>query len=294
VGVERERKGKRTSNQDWASKTDADARVMRLKDGRTRLVYKAEHVVAMETGAVIAAEIHEATEGDTATIAPNLEQARVNIAAVKPTEAGEKEKKAGSDDEPPSAPPGSSRAVMEVVADKGYHKAELLRDLKRAQYRTYISVLKQKGVHHWKTKGGIYTEQAFRDNQKRVRRDKRRALMRLRGEQIERRFAHACETGGHRRVRLRGRANVRKRYLGQVAAMNLGLVLCSLLGSGTPRGLAAARKGLGLAFELVTAVMAAVVTGLAAIRFALGGRSVAAPSAGITCRPQLRHSSTGC
>lgn len=165
---------------------------------------------------------------------------------------------------------------MEVIADKGYHKAELLRDLKRAQYRTYISVPKQKGTLHWKTKGGIYTEQAFRGNQTRVCRDKGRALMRLRGEQIERTFAHACETGGHRRVRLRGRANVRERYLGHVAAMNLGLVLRSLFGSGTPRGLAAARKGLGPVVELVIAVIAAVVTGLAAIRLALGRRSLAA------------------
>ena len=273
--VDRKRKGKRTSNQDWASKTDADARVMRLKDGRTRLAYKAEHVVDMETGAVLAAEIHEATEGDTATIAPNLEQARANLAAVKPTAADEK-KNSSSDEDPPSAPPTSSRSVMEVVADKGYHKAELLRDLKRAQYRTYISVPKQKGLHHWKTKGGLFTEQAFRGNQTRVRRDKGRALMRLRGELIERTFAHACETGGHRRVRLRGRANVRKRYLGQVAAMNLGLVLRTLLGSGTPRGLAAARKGLGLVFEVVTAVMAAVVTWSAGIRVAFGRRCLVA------------------
>jgi transposase len=273
--VDRKRKGKRTSNEDWASKTDADARVMRLKDGRTRLAYKAEHVVDMETGAVIAAEIHEATDGDTATIAPNLEQARANLAAVNPTDADETTD-SSSDEDPPSAPPSASRSVMEVVADKGYHKAELLRDLKRAQYRTYISVPKQKGLHHWKTKGGLFTEQAFRGNQTRVRRDKGRALMRLRGELIERTFAHACETGGHRRVRLRGRANVRKRYLGQVAAMNLGLVLRTLLGSGTPRGLAAARKGLGLAFEVVTAVMAAVVAWLAAIRLALGRRGLAA------------------
>jgi transposase len=240
---------------------------MRLKDGRTRLAYKAEHVVDMETGAVLAAEIHEATEGDTATFAPNLEQARGNIDAVTSTRTDEKDD-SGSDEEPPTGPSGSARSVMEVVADKGYHKAELLRDLKQAQYRTYISVPKPNGVHHWTTKGGIYTEQAYRGNQTRVRRDKVRAPMRLRGELIERTFAHSCETGGHRRVRLRGRANVRKRYLGQVAAMNLGLVMRALLGSGTPRGLAAARKGLGVLFELVMAVVTAVVKRIIGRRFA--------------------------
>jgi hypothetical protein len=71
--VDRKRKGKRTSNKDWKSKTDADARIARLKDGRTRLAYKAEHVVDMDRGAVLAAEIHAADEGDTATMQTNLD-----------------------------------------------------------------------------------------------------------------------------------------------------------------------------------------------------------------------------
>ncbi|GAB5540409.1 MAG: hypothetical protein SangKO_001690 [Sandaracinaceae bacterium] len=48
---DKKRKGKKTSNEDWESPTDPDAEVVRLKDGRTRFGYKAEHVVDMESGA---------------------------------------------------------------------------------------------------------------------------------------------------------------------------------------------------------------------------------------------------
>ena len=238
--VDRKRKGKRTSNRDWKSKTDADARIARLKDGRTRLAYKAEHVVDMDTGAVLVAEIHHADEGDTATMQANLDQARENIDAAKKTETGSKNQ--GKGDTEPRGTTSSARTI-EVVADKGYHKAELLQDLKNKRYRTYISVPKQTGTRHWRDKGGYYTARTFYANRDRVAKPKGKALMRRRGELLERTFAHACETGGHRRVRLRGRENVRKRYLLQVAAVNLGLVMRAIFGRGTPRQEAEARTG---------------------------------------------------
>ncbi len=61
--------------------------------------------------------------------------------------------------------------------------------------------------------------------------------MRRRGELLERGFAHCLETGAMRRVHLRGRANILKRYLIHVAAFNLSLVMRQIFGVGTPRGL---------------------------------------------------------
>jgi len=254
--VDRKRKGKRTSNRDWKSKTDADARIARLKDGRTRLAYKAEHVVDMDTGAVLSAEIHRADEGDTATMEANLDQARANINLAKKTEADAKKQGADDDDEPRG--PTSPARMIEVVADKGYHKAELLQGLKNKGYRTYISVPKQTGARRWGDKGGYYAARTFYANRDRVAKPKGKALLRRRGELLERTFAHACETGGHRRVRLRGRENVRKRYLLQVAAVNLGLVMRSLFGRGTPRQEAEAQKGRFVLFVLLWAVVDAV------------------------------------
>jgi IS5 family transposase len=254
--IDRKRKGKRTSNKDWKSKTDGDARIARLKDGRTRLAYKAEHVVDMDTGAVLAAEIHHATEGDTVTLPANLDRARENVDAAKQTETDAKRK--DSDDDEPRGPASPAR-TLEVVADKGYHKVETLQGLKGKRYRTYISVPKQTGTRHWRDKGGYYTARTFYANRDRVTSPKGKALLRRRGELLERSFAHACETGGHRRVRLRGRENVRKRYVLQVAAVNLGLVMRALFGRGTPRQEAEARKGRLVFNLLLWAALDAVV-----------------------------------
>jgi transposase len=238
--LDRKRKGKRTSNKEWQSPTDEDARIARLKDGRTRLAYKAEHVVDMETGAVVQAEIHTADQHDTQTMKPNLDAAREKIDRACDYD--------GDDDPPAGASPTAAgeRAprVVEVVADKGYHKVNLLLELQLAAYRTYIPERKQ-AVHRW-GKEGHYVQQAFTGNHRRVARAKGKAHLRKRGELLERTFAHALDTGGMRRARLRGRENLRKRYLIHTAAMNLGLILRAALGSGTPRQAANARKGSAL------------------------------------------------
>jgi transposase len=232
--MDRKRK-KKTSNKDWASPTDADARIVRLKDGRTRLGYKAEHVVDLETGAIVAAEMYCADEADTATLRPSLEAARENAAAARNDATTKGSHDDDDDAQPPAATTDDSRTTIEVVADKGYHKVELLFDLGRAEYRTYIPAPDQKGQRTFIDKGGMLAREAFHNNRARVRRGKGKKLLRLRGERIERTFALACETGAHRRVRLRGRENVRKRYLAHVAALNLGLVMRTLFGHGTPR-----------------------------------------------------------
>jgi transposase len=230
--MDRARTGKKTSNEDWKSATDGDARIVRLKDGRTRLGYKAEHVVDLDTGAVVAAEIYSAAESDSVTLRPSLEAARENVEAARGAASDSDD---DDDAPPPASPTGEARPTIEVVADKGYHKVELLLELRRAQYRTYIPVPKQSGQRRFTDKGGMLGREAFHDNGRRVRRPKGKKLLRRRGELIERTFALACETGAHRRVRLRGRENVRKRYMAHVAALNLGLVMRTLFGYGTPR-----------------------------------------------------------
>ena len=82
VRLDRKRKGKRLSNAEWASPTDPEARIAKLKDGRTHLAYKPEHAVDLDTGAIVAAEVHPADRGDTATLPDTLEAAEANLAAV--------------------------------------------------------------------------------------------------------------------------------------------------------------------------------------------------------------------
>jgi transposase len=65
--LDRKRK-KKTSNIDWTHPGDSEAKVAKMKDGRTHLAHKAEHAVDLETGAMIAVTLQGADTGDTATI----------------------------------------------------------------------------------------------------------------------------------------------------------------------------------------------------------------------------------
>ncbi len=260
VRLDRRRKGKKTSNADWKSSTDPDARIAHLKDGRTRLAYKPEHVVDLETGAIVSANVFPADESDTSTMKASLQKAMENVAKAKASGGDEKSGSDHDDEPPPGAAQDEScrrEVKMEVVADKGYHKAELLSDLKDAGIRTYIPERKQAGRRHWQDKGGKKTARAVYENRARVSRQKSKALQRRRGELVERPFAHICETGGHRRTRLRGIENMKKRYMIQVAAANLGLIMRTLYRWGTPRGLADARR---LALWFLPALTAAWAT----------------------------------
>jgi hypothetical protein len=82
IRMDRRRKGKKLSNDDWVSPTDPEARIARMKDGTTRLAYKPEHAVDLDPGAIVAAEIHAADEGDTTTLSGTLETAEENLASV--------------------------------------------------------------------------------------------------------------------------------------------------------------------------------------------------------------------
>jgi transposase len=235
IRLDRRRKGKRLSNAAWASPTDPEARIAKLKDGRTRLAYEPEHAVDLDTGAIVAAEVHPADEGDTATLPGTLEAAEANLAA-----AG-------------AAPTPADPA--ELVADKGYHSRDGLKGLEDGAWKSRIAEKKAAGVHRWR--GDEAARRAVYDNRARLRSGVAREAFRLRAELVERSFALVLDRGGTRRAWLRGRENLRKRYLVHVAGYNLGLVMRLLVGAGTPReSLARAAARL---FVLATAEGAALV-----------------------------------
>ncbi len=271
---DRKRKGKRTSNKEWKSPVDPDARIMKLKDGRTRLAYKAEHVVDMETGAILSASLMDATTGDGESLPGSLRDANENIEQAEERSATRSADERDDDDEPPTHAgtagnaASNPTAIKEVVADKGYHKARTIKELTDNKIRTYIPERRQKGQRRWSNNGGRAAAIAVYQNRARVKRAKSRALQRRRGELIERTFAHACETGAHRRTRLRGRSNANKRYLIQAAALNLALVMRKVVGVGTPRGLADATRAF-MAWLDTLWVFAVVVIGAAQTRFAI-------------------------
>ena len=236
--LDRTRKGKKTSNREWVSRTDPDARIAKRKDCRTRLAYKPEHGVDLETGAIVAAVVHPADVADPGSVEASLTQAEANLQTAR---GGDSEAAQQADPTPQEdgTPPSGRHPRGKVVADKGYHKATLLRRLKAQRYRTSIPEHRQAGRRRWTDKGGTPTAVAFHQNRGRGLRPLGKRYHRWRSERVERTFAHVCETGGARRTRLHGRANVAKRYLLQAAGANLALVMRTLYRLGTPRGWAA-------------------------------------------------------
>ena len=218
---DRSRKNKKTSNKEWKSPQDPDAKVAKMKDGRTHLAHKAEHGVDMDTGAIVAVTVQDASDGDTATLPETLIMAAEQVELVQPDNPG----------------------VEEVVADKGYHSDETLVALGAVGVRSHVSE-PERGRRCWQDKKTGETppekraaQKALYANRRRVRGRRGRRLQRCRGEVVERTFAHMYETGGMRRVWVRGHENVRKRVLLQAAACNIGLLLRSQTGIGTPRSL---------------------------------------------------------
>jgi len=204
------KRAKKGSNDDWTHPHDPDASITKMKDGRTHLAHKTEQAVDLETGVVVGVTLQPADSGDTNTMIETLITAAEQVEAVLPD--GE---------------------IQEVVADKGYHSTERIMDMKRIGLRTYISEPKQKRRWH----GDEEAQAAIYGNRRRIRGKRGKALLRLRGERLERPFAHLYETGGMRRTHLRGRQNILKRILIHVSALNLGFLMRSAFGIGTPRSL---------------------------------------------------------
>jgi transposase len=239
---DRKRK-KKTSNTEWQSSTDGDSRVAKMKDGRTHLAYKAEHAVDLASEVIVGAVVYGADEADAQTLPETIEVARAHLDAA-----------------------GSPRQVDEVVADKGYHKAETLQTLAEEQeVRTYVAEPQRKGHRHWQDKPAGQ-QAAVYGNRRRIGGKRGRRLGRWRSERAERTFAHVCETGGGRRAWLRGITNVTKSYLTRVAAHNLGIIMLALFGVGTPRGLQGGWQAFqGLLMALRTAVSLSLARFVSAI-----------------------------
>jgi transposase len=220
--LDRKRK-KKGSNQEWKSPSDPDARITRMKDGSTHLAHKAEHAVDLTSGALLAVTLQPANEGDTTTIHKTLEAAQAAAREV------------------------NAQGVEEVVADKGYHSGAVLTELNAQEVRSYIPE-PERGRRNWQGEGKAEEQKQTYANRRRVGGERNKRLQKLRSELTERSFAHLYETGGMRRLHLRGRDNILKRLLVHGAAFNLSLILRKTMGVGKPRQLQGACSQL---FDLI-------------------------------------------
>jgi transposase len=205
--MDRKRK-KKGSNEEWKSPADPDARITKMKDGRTHLAHKAEHAVDLSSGAVVAVTLAPANEGDTSTLHKTLAEAQRAVRPANPL------------------------GVEELVADKGYHSGEVLKALHADGVRSYLPE-PDRGRRKWEGKAA--EQKRTYENRRRTQGERGRELQKIRSELTERTFAHMYETGAMRRVHLRGRENILKRLVVHAAAFNLSLILRRSCGAGTPR-----------------------------------------------------------
>jgi transposase len=221
--IDRKRKNK-ASNDDWHNPNDPDAKIAKMKDGRTHLAHKAEHAVDLDTGAIVGVTLLGADQGDTTTLYDTVTEAAVQLNTVAA------EEKSGSQIVHP--------VVQELVTDKGYHSNETTRDMRDNEIRTYISE-PDRGRRVWTDAdtGEVKSSEqsAVYANRRRIRSERGKALLRKRGELLERPFAHCYETGAMRRTHLRHHPNILKRLLIHVAGFNLGLLMRKVFGVGKPR-----------------------------------------------------------
>jgi len=271
--MDRGRKGKKVSNEEWESPSDPEARITRMKDGRTRFAYKAEHAVDLDSGVIVAPAIYPGDAADVDSILATMDTAGENLREA-----------------------GSEATIEAAIADKGYHSVSTLAYLEEEfEIRTYIPEREQRGRRRWE-KRSESERRAFYANRRRCRGPNGKKLSRRRSEIVERSFAHTCQTGAARRTWLRGSVNVSKRYTVHAAAYNLGLMMRVLFGIGTPRSLQ------GLASALIHGLVSLLRYVFAPVcRRWFTGRANRANTGADSVNPrcivstnQIHHSSTGC
>jgi transposase len=212
------RRAKKGSNEEWTSPSDPDAKITKMKDGRTHLAHKAEHAVDIDSGAIVAVKVQDASIGDTGTIMDTLAEAEGQLQKLQAK----------------AELAGCVEGMREVVADKGYHSDDVVLGLEEVGLRSYVSEPERRR-RQWG--GHDATRRAVYANRRRTRGERGRRLQRMRGERVERSFAHMYETGAMRRTHLRGHTNILKRLLIHAGAFNLGRLLRHMVGIGKPRNL---------------------------------------------------------
>jgi transposase len=221
---DRRREGRKTSNAEWFNPYDPDAKVGRTKHGACDMLHKPEHMVDLDSGAIVAAEVRPGDAADGEDLSTRVIEAAEVV-----------------EDLHGQAPEQGASRVRSVTTDKGFHDpAELAVIQHELGVRTIIG--DAHGSRRRLDRLEPEARAAVRKAARAVASQSGKALLRKRGEKIERSFAHVLDSGGQRRTTLRGLADINKRYLCAIIGFNLGLILRKLTGVGTPRQ-AAAVKG---------------------------------------------------
>ena len=210
---DKKRSGRKTSNTEWVNPHDPDAKVGRTKDGACDMIYKPEHVSDLESGAIVTAEVRPGDAGDSEGAAERVLEAIGTLLEVTPPEAHEK-------------------LGQELAGDEGYFALAEMARLQSCGIRTVVS-----DPHAGRRRKDVSVpdKQVLQRASRATRSASGKALLRRRGEYVERAFCHVLDHGGLRRATLKGCENLSKRYLIGALSFNLSLLLRSLFGIGTAK-----------------------------------------------------------
>lgn len=210
---DKNREGRKTSNKEWENPHDEDARIARTKRGNTRMAYKPEHVVDLESGAIVDAKLRHGDEGDATNLFTRVAEAETRLSRV-------------------FEKTNDSAAVKTITADKGYYSTDEIWHLQDAGVLTIIPEAKRE-----RNLDKLCTQRrtAITVAEALCRSEEGKAFSRRRAALVERSFAHVLDAGGLRRTTLRGKQNINKRYVIGALTFNLSLLMRKLYGVGTPK-----------------------------------------------------------
>ena len=195
-----------------------------MKNGTTRMAYKAEHAVDLDSDLIVSATVHPWNAADTATVVDTAVDAAANLAEA-----------------------GCENEVQAIIADKGYHSTKVVLQAAEFGMQAYIPERASSAQRRWVGKDP-QAKRAVYAARRRTESEYGKLLSRTRSELVERSFAHVCDTGGARRTWLRGLESVTKRHLIKAAARNLSTIMRVICGIGSPRALQGLRALLQLAW----------------------------------------------
>lgn len=211
---DKKREGRKTSNEDWVNPHDPEAKVGKTKDGACDMIYKPEHVTDLESGAILRAEVRLGDEGDSEGLGLRVMEACQTLARV-------------------CEDPEHRKTGQSLTSDEGYFSVESVCLLQSEGIRTVM------GDPHRdrrrKDQPCRETREVLTKARRAVESPSGRALLRKRGEHLERGFAHLLDHGGMRRATLRGKENLTKRHIAAALTYNLSLLMRKLFGHGTPK-----------------------------------------------------------
>jgi transposase-like protein DUF772/DDE family transposase len=270
---DQKREGRKTSNQDWQNPHDPEAKIGRTKDGATDMTYKPEHVTDLESGAIVRVEVRPGDAADNdESLCERVKEAVVMLGEALPEEPVEK---LGS----------------ELCADEGYFAIEPVSQLQACGVRTVIG---DPQARRRKPENASKEQRAALTYAKRsVRSASGKALLRKRGEHLERSFCHMLDQGGLRRATLRGCEKLTKRHMVAAMTYNLSLLMRSLFGIGTPKQAMAASQARRIAACrwlscLARRLLSRIAAFYGVIRTNLGSSPAVCPAQRFSCF------STGC